>query len=166
MSANKMLALKEARLTAELIDKYRFTLDDETKMTMIEGETDLLTMIDRLLFDIAETEGLSAGVTIAMEEMAVRKKRFGERREKLRELLLHIMQLAEVRSLERPVATLSVRVAPPRVVVVEEGDVPAEFLKVKTEIDKAKINEFMKRGNRVPGCELSNSPETISIRFT
>jgi Siphovirus Gp157 len=166
MTTNKLKVLAETRVAAGLIDAYRAILDEASTHDLIEGETSVLEMIDQLLSDVAGDAALIAGIDAVMADLAERKKRFKDRQERTRELLLYVMQSLELRSMERPAATLAVRVAPPRVIITDEAAIPQHLIRIKHEPNKALIADAIKAGEQVPGAELSNQPETLSLRFT
>jgi Siphovirus Gp157 len=166
MTTNKLKVLAETRVAAGLIDAYRAILDEASTHDLIEGETSVLEMIDQLLSDVAGDAALIAGVDTVMADLAERKKRFKDRQAKTRELLLYVMQSLELRSLERPAATLAIRVSPQRVIITDEAAIPWHLIRIRQEPDKAMIADAIKAGEQVPGAELSNQPETISIRFS
>src|SRR5512139_531055 len=133
------------RLSAEIIrqqiEAVKLALpdvfeDDEWALS-IESETDLteyLRMIERKREDAA---GLTTAVGMTIDDLQARKARFQRREQAMRHLLFTAMQWADLRKCELAEATLSVRDGVPRVVIVDESQIPDEFVRVKREPDKA-----------------------------
>lgn len=82
----------------------------------------------------------------------------------MRVLAQRIMEAGDIRKLELPEATLSIRVVPPSLVITDEASLPDWAWRVKREPDKAAIKDRMKAGDFVPGVEMSNGGTTLSVR--
>jgi hypothetical protein len=50
------------------------------------------------------------------------------------------------------------------VVITNKEALPEQFIRIKREEDKVAIKDALKRGEIVPGAELSNGGETLTIR--
>jgi len=79
-------------------------------------------------------------------------------------LLQHALHLAGLRKLEFPEATVSVTPGRQSVVIVDEGQLPDEFMKIEKRPDKSAIKEMLERGLPVEGAALSNGAETLTVR--
>ena len=78
--------------------------------------------------------------------------------------MFQMLQLARLRKLELPAATLSLRNGTPRVIITDEAAIPDALCRFKREPDKAAIKTTIQDGGYVAGATLSNAEETISIR--
>ena len=76
------------------------------------------------------------------------------------------MQTANLAKAELPEATLSIRQGTPKVVIINEREIPDEFMRIKKEPDKTRIKAVMTAGEVVSGCALSNAEPSLTIRTT
>jgi hypothetical protein len=160
--------IKEAQAVAALQESLRQLGegDDEALLAdSIEGETSLLEAIDQLLLTIAESAGLAKGAQDAAETLCARAARLERRAEAARGVIEQALMIAELDKLERPAATLSLARRPPKLEVLEEADVPAEFWKTDDpKLDRKALLAALKDGRAVPGACLANSAPSLTIR--
>jgi hypothetical protein len=142
--------------------------DDEQLLTdMIEGETDALAVVDRILAAIGEAEQHQAVLKLREEEMAARRQRFDAKAKSLRASLCAWMGDTGLTKIVRPEATLSVSAGKPSVTYSEDFGVglPEKFLKQPPpQPDKAAVRAAVLAGETVIGATLSNSMPTLTIR--
>lgn len=139
--------------------------DEEIWLTCVEGETDLLGAIGAAV-DRMDTLNILMGVLEErMIEMKKRKERFEAQCERIRAAVLVAMGHANLRKIEIPQATLSIRAVPPKAEIVDESMIPSRFWKTPDpKLDKKSVLDALKAKENVPGAVLSNGGETISIR--
>jgi hypothetical protein len=139
--------------------------DDEGAIAdAIEGETSLREAIADVLERIADLETHEEAIAMRLNALKERKSRFSAQAGRMRTALAVAMATAGLRKLELPEATVSLRAAPPSVVMTEEADIPSTFWKPQPpKLDKTALLMALKSGP-VPGASLSNGGETISIR--
>lgn len=141
--------------------------DVELIRDMIEGETDLSTLIGYAARELACVEGEKAGIVIAIDKMKERLTRHARRADAIREGISAAMETAELTSLKTPAATLSMRASPPRVEITDAAALPAIYVIQPAPIpDKKAIGAALKDGDVIPGATLSNQPPALSVRFT
>lgn len=140
--------------------------DDDAWLASLESETDFNEILTTIVRRIEDTKALVIGTKDRFEELKARKDRFEHRIETLRELAFKIMHSADLAKVELPEATLSLRAGQPR--VIGEPDpffLPEHFRKTVVTANMTAIKEALKTGETVPGCELSNSPPSLTIRI-
>ena len=138
--------------------------DEMLRADMLEGSTDLHQMATVIVNSIADARALFEGTDARLDELKARKARFKVRIEFLRAMLLRIMQFAEVRKLELPVATVSQRTGQPQITGdVSIDNLPMDLCKVTVEPDRVKIREALLAYRELPGITLSNGPPTLAI---
>lgn len=99
----------------------------------------------------AEAEALRA----EEKRLAARRQARERRAESLRDYLRMSLDAAGVQKIKSATHTISVGDGPQRVVVEDEGSVPAEYLRTKIEIDKRAILVAMQTlGECVPGTRV------------
>lgn len=161
--AKEIEAAKLLKLTLKDLDA---DTDADLVADMIEGETNLLEAIDHTLARVAEDMALCVGLKAHVEKVDRRLSRLEHRIEMTKQAVMVAMSVAEQRKLQRPLATLSIRAAPPAVVVKSEADIPPLYWKTpEPKLDKRALGDALKSGQIVPGAEMSNGGETLSWSF-
>lgn len=149
---------------AGLLIEYPELAEDEILYAdMIEGATDAFEFLTEIVRRIEDTKALSDGTAERIRELTERKARFDRRTEGWRAMAFKVMNTADMKKVELPTATLSIRNGAPQVVIHDSTSLPADCLRIKTEPDKTAIKEKLKAGGAVPGAYLSNSEPTLSI---
>jgi Siphovirus Gp157 len=139
--------------------------DEVLRRDTIEGDTDFIEYMRLLERRRQDARTLQEALELYVEELKQRSDRFKRRDEGMRALMLNLLQHAQLRRLELPEATISVRHGVPRVVITDEAELPGEFWRIKKEPDKIKLKQALEISTHVPGATLSNSPETLNIRI-
>lgn len=183
MEAVRVLREQITVLAGEDVDFIRDT---------IEGETSLHEAISMLTASEAEDRALIAGIKELVDKLEGRSERIERRADHKRAMIASAMDLGELPKLETPAGTVSVRSVPPKLVLIEEADIPARYWKAAAPaLDKKAVLDALKArqaavadalalddpGERtaaleaakaahpeIPGATLSNGSRTISIR--
>lgn len=134
--------------------------DDVLRQDMIEAETGALELIDKLVQAERESKFLVDGIAEALNHFQRRRERFEARRAALRKYIMQIMEAANLKKVERPAATVSIAAGRPKVVIINEDDLPNYCVRVKREPAKEVIKDLLSGGHVVNGATLSN-PEPI-----
>ncbi len=114
---------------------------------MVEGETDLFEIIDRLLERITLNNALAEGVQRHLDDAKGRKERFEARVATDRALIEQALVIAGIEaSIQRPIATLGLSKRGPKLVIDEEADIPADYWKPGDPVlDKRALKEALER---------------------
>jgi len=139
--------------------------DEQLLADMLEGETDFHRFLAAVVRRICEAEACADGIGDLIREVKERQQRFEQRSEAMRAMAFKLMNAADVRKLELPQATLSIRAGSPRVIVTDEARLPEHCIRIKREPDKVAIKEHLARGEPVAGAELSNREDVLSVRI-
>jgi hypothetical protein len=138
--------------------------DDDTFLDTLDGETDAVRIIDRLLSMALETEALAEAAKAEEYELALRRKRFEARSEAFRSQMLLMLEAMGIDRIERARATLS-RLKPRQSVeVINADEVPSQLCKTTVAPDIAAIKKQLEAGETVPGAALVMGAPSISIR--
>ncbi len=152
------------RLQIEQLLRQFPELQEDDIPLALESETDAteyLRSIERIRQDAV---ALAKATDLVIDDLTQRKRRFERRDEAIRQLMLQMLQAANLRKLELPEATLSIRAGSPKVIVTDEPAIPDEFVRIKREPDKTKIKGALQDGTQVPGATLSNAEEYLTVR--
>ena len=139
--------------------------DHELVIDSIEGETDFLTLLDRIMSAIADDETMIEAIKLREAELRERKERISFRIEKMRKLVEGAMLHADLRKIERPEYTLSIRAGTPQLNVYDEGQIPQDYFNQPPPVlDKTLLRNALKDGGDVPGVSLTNGQPSLAVR--
>jgi hypothetical protein len=162
-----MSALLQARerLLAEAPD---ITEDERLLLDSIEGEAegDPLAVIDRLVAAAIHANDMAEIAHVRATELAERKARFKRRNEQLRGVVFSMLEALEVRRIERPTYSASVRVGQPKVILTDDTKLPEEFIRIKREPNLSAIGAALKAGEQIEGAMLANGAPGLMIKTT
>lgn len=136
--------------------------DDILRLDMVEGLTDALGLIDRLIQAEREAKALAQGIDGELDRLKKRQERFEARRTALRKYIMQLLEAAGLKKVERSAATVSISAGKPKVIVTDETLLPDHLVRIKREPNKTAIGEALARG-KVPGVTLSNSEPVLRI---
>ena len=142
----EMNELLENGFNEQCIDPETGEIDQEKVNTLLNG---LQEQWDKKIENIGlYIKGLGADVNAMKEEeknLAARRKALENKQARLTEYLAMALQTAEKDKFETPRLKLSFR-SSQAVEIIDGKEIPEEFLKVKTEIDKTAIKDRLKEG--------------------
>lgn len=115
--------------------------DEQLWLDMLEGETDLHRIVARIHEQVARDTETLVGIKERKANLREREERISNRVDASKALIGKFLRTAKLPRLELPEVTYSVRDGKPKLEVVNPDAVPDEFRKVKSEPDKAAINE-------------------------
>lgn len=141
--------------------------DEDLIRDMIEGETSLHEMIERVVTSMEEDELLLAGITSKADDLATRKKRIEDRIGRKRAMLEQAFVVGEIPKLELVTCTLSTRKTPPKLIVEDEALIPSQYWKASDPtLDKQALAAALKAEGALPiaGASLSNGGISLNKR--
>jgi len=138
--------------------------DEDLRLDMLEGSTNLLETIEKSLETLQETQALSDALHQQIQALRTRKDRFDNRINFYRELIKKLMEIGDLNKLQLPAATLSLTSKPVSVVIFDETQIPDDFMRIKKEPNKTKIKSELEAGKPVTGAALSNGGKTLTVR--
>jgi hypothetical protein len=180
--------IKEAKAAASLRASIAAvdSEDEALLLDTIEGETGLFEAIDYLLSRMAVARAGLVGIEAVKGELDARKERYAKRIDTDRALIEQAMSVAEITSIERPAATLTLSARAPSLRIETESDIPAKYWKdgAPTLDKKALLADLKARAKaldtlpsdpaeralalaavpEIPGAALSNGAPSITIR--
>lgn len=139
-------------------------IDEQTLADTTEGLTDLHELLAAIVRGALEDEADVAKLKSQIAEKTVRLERFQHRAEKRRYLVRDVMLETDVKKLQMPDFTASLRNAPPHVVIVDENLIPQAFWEMRPHLRKSDLLTVLKDGVEVEGAVLSNSGMSLTVR--
>lgn len=149
----------------QLLHDYPELAEDDAAIELaLESETDAVEFLRSLERVRRQAVALARANELIVDDLKERIARFERRDEALRRLMFQILQAANLRKMELPEATLSIRAGVPKVIVTDETAIPETFIRIKREPDISGIKATLKDGIPVPGATLSNADDILAIR--
>ncbi|MFN4140970.1 siphovirus Gp157 family protein [Aestuariivirga sp.] len=140
-------------------------IDETTLLDTLEGATDLNEAIGEVIRAALEEEALADGLRARMATMRERLERIEVASAKKREVAQAVMEDAGIEKILAPDFTVSLRISPPGVAVVNEAEIPEQFwIPQAPKLDRKGILDALKAGSPVPGATFSNSKVSLAIR--
>lgn len=138
---------------------YDSDLDEQTITDTLEGlQFPIEEKARNVAFVIRNLEANEAAIKQAETALAQRRARIAARREWLEGYLLVNMQRCGISKIEHPLATISLRANPGKVLIIDEAAIPWEFMRQPPQPpaapEKTLIRDALKRGEDVPGARL------------
>lgn len=144
-------AIKRAEIVraAEMLAPY-CDGDEQLFADMLEGETDLHSIVSELHEQIARAEEMLEGIALREADLKKRKQRLQERTTATKATIGSFLRAAGVKKLELPEATYSVRDGKPTLEVVSPDAVPDEFCAFVRKPNKTDINTAFADSDNLP----------------
>lgn len=138
--------------------------DEDLKADMLLGSTDFYEIIEKIHRNIMENSALLHGLIDVMDSLNKRREVLRNRVDFQRALIKRLMEVADQKSIDIPAAKISLGKSPAKVVIIDEGAIPDEFVRIKRDPNKTAIKEALVGGQDVPGATLSNGGTSLTIR--
>jgi hypothetical protein len=151
------------QINALILANPELALDEQLRTDMIEGETDAFECMRKLERMRVETQATIQVLSSVIETMENRASRLGRREEAFRKLMYQLLTTADLKKLELPEATLVIRNGVPKVIIINEEQLPEYYIRVKKEPNKKLIGAALKAGDTVLGAMLSNAEPSLTI---
>src|SRR5665213_2359084 len=151
MSMNLQQAVAEHELLRAELQAVFADIDEETLHDTLEGLSTLPEMLAAVIRSYLDDLSLAAALGMRLGDMQERLGRFEARAEKKRALVTQVMERADLRKLQEPDFTVSLRAVPPGLVVSNEAEIPGDYWKVQpAKLDKRGLLAALQLGQAVP----------------
>ncbi len=141
------------------------SLDEQTLADTVEGLTNVHEILGAVIRAALEDEALASGLTGRIGEMADRLARLQDRAAKRRQIAKEVMTELDIKKLQAPDFTASIRPGFPSLVVISENDIPSIYWEPRDpKLDRATLIADLKHGQEVAGATLSNPEPVLSVR--
>jgi Siphovirus Gp157 len=130
----------------------------------LDGESgDAMQIIERVIEASIEADSMADATKLRKMDIAERQARFEKRRDTLRTVALSALEALNMRKMERPAWTASLRANQPPL-IVDETALPEQWFRTKREPLRAEIRKELANGTEIEGAVLGNASTGISIR--
>ena len=138
--------------------------DEELRADMIEGETDMVPLVHRLLKRRIDAGAMAEAVKAIKADNAARQARFERQEDGYKALIKSIMLAADLRKLTLPDATVSITSARTVVEITDLDAIPQGYARLEKKADKTAIKAALEAGEEIPGAQLALSEEGLIVR--
>ncbi len=140
-------------------------IDEQTLADTVEGITDLHEILEAVIRSALADEALAGGLKGRIADMQDRLDRLRDRASKRRQIARDIMVELDLKKLNAPDFTASIREGNPALVVLDEGAVPSIYWEPSApRLNRQGLASELKNGAEVPGVTLSNPEPILSVR--
>ena len=141
-------------------------LDEQLKLSTLEGETDLYELVRTLLDLNEDDEGTIAVLDAQVDARALRIERAKARVETRKKAIISLMDCAQETTLRLPEATISLRTLKARPKVMNVDELPDEYVTIETvrKPNREAIDAAFERGIPVAGVTIANGGASLSVR--
>ena len=168
MSNPKYIAADAESVKAQialLLSAYPDVEDDaELLADMLEGETNLNGLLERIMSIKFNDEDMDAALELRGKAIQARRERYRARADAMKDLALSLMQAAKLDKIELTEATLSIRKPSKRVEVVNEDEIPSQLMRITKSPDRVEIKKQLEAGETVPGCVMGVGEIGLTVR--
>jgi hypothetical protein len=140
-------------------------LDEQTLADTVEGLTDLHDILQAVIRAALADEAMAGGLRIRIGEMEDRLSRLQDRAAKRRQIAKQVMTELDIKKLQAPDFTASLRPGTASLVVLNEEDIPSIYWEPRDpKLDRVSLSADLKAGKEVGGVTLSNPEPVLSVR--
>ena len=139
-------------------------LDDQLKLSTLEGETQLNELVSFLLAENEDDEGNIAKVKAQIEMRRERINRFERRIDTRKNAIVSLMDTARITKLPLPEATVTLRTLRPSPKVANENELPEAYTRIIRKPDMDAIKAAFEQGIPIPGVVISNGGASLTVR--
>lgn len=139
--------------------------DPECLLDTLEGLSNIKEQLAGLIRSALLDEANAQGIEQYSKKLIDRKGLLAARAKKKRTIALHYMCDLGLKKIDAPDFAATRRNTPAGVSIYNEDQLPEEFIRTKTEPDKAAIRAALKEGQDIPGAQLGNASETLMVKI-
>ena len=150
---------------ADLLDTYpELAEDDDLRADILEGETDLHSLIKRLVAIRQDATAMAAAVKSVKQDNAERQARFERKADGANALMKSLLLAADVDKVTLPEATVSITKPRTKCVIDDVNELPQGFYQTERKALTSEIKAELEAGRDVPGARLELGQEGLMVR--
>jgi hypothetical protein len=140
-------------------------IDEQTLADTVEGLTDLHEIVMAIIRSALADEALARGLKCRISDMQGRLERLEDRASKRRQIAKDVMVELDLKKLNAPDFTASIREGIPALMVLDEDAVPKIYWQPsEPRLKRQKLADDLKQGEEIAGATLSNPEPVLSVR--
>jgi hypothetical protein len=140
-------------------------IDERTLADTVEGLTDLHQILEAIIRSALEDEALATGLKGRVAEMEDRLAQLQDRASKRRQIAKDVMVELDLKKLQAPDFTASIRPGMPALMVIDEAAVPSIYWEPRDpRLNRQGLLADLKQGAEITGVTLANPEPVLSVR--
>ena len=140
-------------------------IDEQTLADTVEGLTDLHEIVQAVIRSALADEALARGLKCRISDMQGRLDRLEDRASKRRQIAKDVMVELDLKKLNAPDFTASIRDGMPSLMVIDEEAVPSIYWQPsEPRLNRQELASDLKQGVTVAGASLTNPEPVLSVR--
>jgi Siphovirus Gp157 len=140
-------------------------IDEQTLADTVEGLTDLHEIIQAVVRSALLDEALARGLKCRIADMQGRLDRLEDRASKRRQIAKDVMVHLDLKKINAPDFTVSIRDGSPSLIVINEDEVPKIYWQPgEPRLKRQQLAEDLKQGEDIAGAELSDPEPILTVR--
>jgi hypothetical protein len=140
-------------------------IDEQTLADTVEGLTDLHEIVQAIIRSALADEALARGLKCRISDMQGRLDRLEDRASKRRQIAKDVMVELDLKKLNAPDFTASIRPGTPALMVIDEEAVPSIYWQPsEPRLNRQELASELKQGAEIAGVTLSNPEPVLSVR--
>ena len=148
-------------LAAHLGDDF----DAETFWDTLDGETDVMDVIGRLIRERVDADAHALAAKEAAATFKAREERMKRRKDAINAALGEVLDATGQRKVTHPLATVTRTAARQKATIVDEAAIPEQFWKVTKAVHLPSVLDALKVDEAVPGATLTNGAPGLTVRI-
>src|ERR1035441_5227410 len=140
-------------------------IDEQTLADTVDGLTDLHEIVQAVIRAALSDEALILGLKCRISDMQGRLDRLQDRASKRRQIAKDVMIELDLKKLNAPDFTASIREGIPSLMVINEDAVPSIYWQPsEPRLNQQELAYELKQGAEIAGVALSNPEPVLSVR--
>ena len=140
-------------------------IDEQTLADTVEGLTDLHEILAAIVRAALADEAMATGLKCRISDMQGRLDRLQDRAAKRRQIAKDVMVELDLKKLNAPDFTASIREGTPSLMVINEDAVPSIYWQPsEPRLNRQELAYELKQGAEIAGVTLSNPEPVLSVR--
>jgi hypothetical protein len=140
-------------------------IDEQTLADTVERLTDLHEIVQAVIRAALSDEALVLGLKCRISDMQGRLDRLQDRASKRRQIAREVMVELDLKKLNAPDFTASIREGIPSLMVINEDAVPSIYWQPsEPRLNRQELAYELKQGAEIAGVALSNPEPVLSVR--
>jgi hypothetical protein len=140
-------------------------IDEQTLADTVEGLTELHEIVQAVIRSALADEALARGLKCRISDMQGRLDRLEDRASKRRQIAKDVMVELDLKKLNAPDFTASIREGIPALMVLDEEAVPSIYWQPsEPRLNRQELAYELKQGAEIAGVALSDPEPVLSVR--
>lgn len=153
------------RVSEQLVEMLGEDFDTETFFDTLDGETDVMDIIGRLIRDREEAKAHAEAAKSLANEYVARARRLNDRASAIATVLGTVLDATGQRKVTHPLGTVSRTAGRMSLNITDETAIPSQLTVTTVKPDTAAIKAQLEAGETVPGAELVRGADGVTVRI-